>query len=205
MISTILAIDDGDEILGEFFADCLADLKNFENERLDITYITSSRLNEASVSMLIPKDKKFVFLAYSHGSDNELLSSGTNPYVSEKVNITLFKNSFFYTCSCYTGKKLGEILIENECLSYIGYKEKFEVWNYNRRPFVECANFGFKLFVQGESVDLVLQKMKEKYDEQIDDYNNDYFGAAHLLANKNALVALGDINLSASDFIETLG
>lgn len=78
-----------------------------------------------------------------------MLAAGITPYISDTINTTLFKDSLFYTCSCNTGKRLVELLIDNECLSYIGYKENFEIWDYNRKPFVECANYGFKLFVLG--------------------------------------------------------
>ncbi len=193
MISTILAIDERDHILGDFYTECLLDLENFENNRCLIKAIKSNSLNELAISVSIPLEGGFIFLAYSHGSDTELLAGGVTPYISESINTSLFKNSFFYTCSCSTAKRLGHILIENECISYIGYKEKFEIWDYNRVPFVDCANYGYKLFVQGDDVKTIIEKMKEKYDEHIDNYTNDIFGSAHLLANKRALIALGDL------------
>jgi hypothetical protein len=192
MICTIIAIDEQDEVLGDFFSECLQDLENFENDKTTLSTIKSKALNEAGISLSVPADGKFVFLAYSHGSENELLASGAIPYVSDTINTTLFRESFFYTCSCSTGMRLGQSLIENKCSSYIGYKGKFEVWDYNRQPFVECANHGYKLFIQGENIESIIIKMKEKYDEHIANYNNDFFGAVILLANKKALVALGD-------------
>lgn len=193
MINTILAIDDRDDVLGGFYTECLADLESFENDKCSITFIKSNALNDLAISMTVPQNGRFIFLAYSHGSDSELLARGTTPYISETLNITRFKDSFFYTCSCCTGKRLGQLLINNHCISYIGYSEKFELWDFNRPPFVECANYGYKLFVQGNNVESIIDQMKAKYDEHINDYNNDFFGAAHLLANRNALVALGDL------------
>lgn len=199
MISTILAIDERDYVLGNFYTECLTDLENFENDKCAITYIKSNALNDLAISVTVPKGGKFVFLAYSHGSDSELLAGGVTPYISENLNITLFKNSFFYTCSCSTGKRLGQVLIDNECISYIGYREKFEIWDFNRSPFVECANYGYKLFVQGNNVESIIEQMRAKYDEHISNYNNDFFGAAHLLANRNALLALGDLSYSINN------
>lgn len=196
MISTILAVDEQDEVLGGFYAECLADLERFENDKCTIKAVKSNALNDLTISLSVPENGKFVFLAYSHGSDSELLAGGIAPYISVTLNISLFKNSFFYTCSCNTGKRLGQSLIDNECISYIGYKEKFEVWDYNRTPFVECANYGYKLFVHGNNVESIIEQMKAKYDEHIANYTNDFFGAAHLLANRNALLALGDLTYS---------
>ena len=200
MINVILAIDEEDHILGGFYSDCLRDFENFKTTMCTLSYIRSNALNEASVLMTVPGGQRFVFLAYSHGSENELLSGGVTPYISNSINVTAFKGALFYTCSCSTGKKLGYSLIENECTSYIGYKEKFEIWDFNRQPFVECANYGYKLFTQGENIESIIVKMKEKYDEHIDNYTNDFFGAAHLLANKNALLALGSMDFSLKHF-----
>jgi len=203
MVNVILAIDDEDTILGEFYTECLNDLENFENDRCAITSLRSRRLNDLAISVSVPRDSKFVFMAYSHGSDSELLVGGMRPYISETSDLTLFKGSFFYTCSCNTGKRLGHSLINHECISYIGYKEKFEIWDFNRAPFVECANYGYKLFVQGENVQTILEQMKGKYDEKIDNYTNDYFGAVHLLANRNALLGLGDLTYSIDSILNT--
>lgn len=202
MISTILAIDDRDNVLGNFYTECLADLEGFENDKCSIKPIKSNALNDLAISISVPENGKFIFLAYSHGSDSELLAGGVTPYISGTLNITLFKKSFFYTCSCSTGKRLGQLLIDNECFSYIGYKEKFEIWDYNRSPFVECANYGYKLFVQGNNVESIVEQMKAKYDEHISNYNNDFFGSAYLLANRNALLALGDLSHNINNLSE---
>lgn len=201
MINAILAIDEKDDVLGGFYTECLEDLESFITDKCTLKCIKSNSLNEAAISLTLPKEGKVVFLAYSHGSDSELLASGTTPYISETVNTTLFQGAFFYTCSCSTGKKLGHSLIENNCGSYIGYKEKFEVWDFNRTPFVECANHGYKLFIQGNDVKSIIEKMRQKYDEHILNYDNDFFGAAHLLANRNALLALGDLTHSIEKLI----
>ena len=202
MITAILAIDEQDDVLGDFYSDCLRDLQNIENEHVSLSYIKSHSLNEAAISLKVPAAGKFLFLAYSHGSANQLLSKGVNPYISDTINTHLFKQSFFYTCSCSTAIILGQSLIDNECASYIGYKDKFTVWDYNRPPFVECANFGYKLFLQGENIETIIAKMKDKYDEHIDNYNNDFFGSVHLLANRNALSSLGDPTHSINNIKE---
>ncbi len=203
MVNVILAIDNDDATLGEFYTECLNDLENFENDRCAITSLRSNQLNDLAISISVPRDCQFVFMAYSHGSDSELLEGGMRPYISETSDLTLFKGSFFYTCSCNTGKRLGHSLISNECISYIGYKEKFGIWDFNRAPFVECANYGYKLFVQGENVQTILEQMKEKYNEKIDNYNNDIFGSVLLLANRNALLGLGDLTYSINCIMNT--
>lgn len=202
MTEVIIAVDELDDCLGDFFNECLQDLEIIEKEAgCNTKYIKSDQLNDASVSFLVPKDKAFIFLAYSHGSETELLKRATTPYISEILNIDKFKSSFFYTCSCKTGKSLAQTLINNHCHCYIGYNEEFTVWDFNRKPFVECANLGFKLFLQGIESGEIINLMKAKYDEAIDNYENDLMGSAYLLSNKNALTLKGDSTHSLSKMI----
>jgi hypothetical protein len=196
MINTILAVDNEDSGLGSFFTECLQDIESFESEAKSLDIVNSNALNDLTISLKLTNITKFIFLAFSHGSDDSLVVKGSNPYISSTLNIKRFTDSFFYACACDTGKVLGQTLINNGCASFIGYNDKFTVWGYNTRPFVECANYGYKLFLQGHDIGTIITMMKMKYDEHIDNYNNDIFGAADLLSNKNALVAYGNHQLN---------
>lgn len=192
MIQAILAVDNEDSILGNFFTECLQEIENHKSPLIHLDVIKSNALNDLAISLKVESISNFIFVAISHGSEEALLSNGITPYVSSNININKFSNSFFYTCSCFTGKELASKLIENGCSSYIGYDNKFSVWDYHRKPFVECATYGYKLFLSGHNIETIIEMMKTNYDEHIDNYNNDYFGAVMLLDNKKALMALGD-------------
>jgi hypothetical protein len=201
MIDTIIAVDENDNILGDFFYSCYEDLNDcFIANSIVVNLLKSNRLNDLSISLTMENMLNFIFVAYSHGGKSELTANGTSQYISNTINIDKFKNSFFYTCSCYTGKELGVNLIDNGCLGFIGYNNKFTVWDFYRSPFVECANYGLKLFVEGLKIDDLYRKMKDKYTEHIDNYNNDIFGAAMLVANRNALVKIGQ-NICIQDLL----
>ena len=199
MIDIIGFFDNQDETLGLFFNLCYEDLNIFlYDSSLNISYYDSPKINEVAVAIITEPLEKFILLAYSHGGENELVKNGNIPYISTKINIDKFKNTLFYTCSCHTGKVLGEELINNGALSYIGYKDKFEVWGFNMNPYIECANYGMKLFFKNTSTDNIIPLMKSKYNEHIDNYENDIFGAAMLVANRNGLVQKGN-NISIED------
>jgi len=202
MIKTIFAVDNQDSGLGSFFSECLQDILNYDNKSIELEILRSNSLqNDIVTTSKLNDITKFIFLAYSHGNDDALAINIVTPYISSTINADKFKDSFFYTCSCHTGKILGKALVDNGCSSYIGYNDKFTVWGYNTQPFVECANYGFKLFLQGDDVDTVIKKMKDKYDEHFENYNNDLIGAAFLLSNKNALVAHGNGKCNLSNFV----
>ena len=192
MVEVIGLFDNKDENLGLFFNLCYEDLNLFlKDSPLNISYFDSPKISEASVAIITESLDKFILLAYSHGGENELVRNGNIPYVTTKINVDKFKNTLFYTCSCHTAKGLGEELINNGVLSYIGYKDKFEVWGYNMNPYIECANYGMKLFFTSTSTDAIIPLMKSKYNEHIDNYKNDIFGAAMLVSNRNSLIKKG--------------
>ena len=200
MINTFLAFDNEDVDLGKFFTECSEDLiSHFEINEIHYFLLNSPKLNSIIIEATLEKIKTFIFLVYCHGSDTELLARGVNPFINSD-NAFNFSNSFFYTCSCHTGKGLAKTLIENGCLSYIGYNNKFSIWDYNRPPFIDCANFGIKLFLQGSSSEEILKRMLDKYNEHIDNYNHDVFGAAILLSNRRALRHLGS-NIVIGDLV----
>ena len=191
MNDIILAIDEEDTELGSFFKDCGADLINFfEQKQITIDKLVASQINHVYVKVITENLNSFTFLAYSHGSDAQLVSNGTS-YIDED-NADSFENSLFYTCSCDTGKLLGSKLVQKGCLSYIGYKDKFIVWDFNRLPFVECANYAIKQIYLGKGSEEALIMAKSKYNEYIDDYNNDLMGAAMLRSNRDVLIHLGE-------------
>jgi hypothetical protein len=198
MVNSILAFDNEDSDLGVFFTECSEDLvSHFNHVNANLSTLDSSKLNSIIVEATLEDLNTFIFLVYSHGSEIELLANGIVPFVNAE-NANNFSNSFFYTCSCHAGKSLANTLIDKGCLSFIGYNNTFGVWDFNRPPFIECANFGIKLFLKGiASADIVL-RMKEKYSEHIDNYNNDIFGSVILLSNRRALMHVGD-NITIDD------
>lgn len=205
MINTILAVDNEDSGLGSFFSECLQDIEDFQNENKVLTILLSNLLrNDIAISVKLEAIAKFIFLAYSHGNDDSLVVNGSHPYISINVNNNRFTDSLFYACACHTGKILGQSLVDSGCASYIGYQDEFKVWGYNTAPFVECANYGYKLFLEGHDVETIIIMMKSKYDDHINNYNNDYFGAANLLSNRNALIARGNLQLKITDLIPDL-
>lgn len=193
MANIFLAFDENDDNIGSFNQGCKEDYQDFlEGKDHSVTYIDSKVLEPNNIEVTIKDNPPFIFAAYSHGGIDGLYVNGVG-YISTGLNVTLFKNSFFYTVSCLTGTALGSELINNGCRCYFGYKTNFNSWA-GYKAFSECANFGLFKFLDGIDSNTVYDLMIEKYNEHIDDLreNNSSIQASLLLENRRGLVKLGD-------------
>jgi hypothetical protein len=194
MANTILAFDELDKTLGFFFEACKNDLNVFfKTTKVEPVHINSRTLNDLAVISAAEKYPSFVFGGYSHGDKACLATKNPwRPYISIDLNGTHFKNSFFYTFSCSSGEGFGKDVIDKGCLCFIGYKAPIFIWDTYIEPFVNCANYGLKLFFQGHSTTSVLDQMTEYYDKEIDEvYEKDYFVSSILKENRDKLIFHG--------------
>lgn len=197
MLNIILAFDEEDTDIGLFNRGCKEDFivylkenKLFNHKDINIVFISSVDLSYSNIEKILLKYETFIFVAYSHGEIDQLVCN-KEAYVKVGTNTQLFRNTFFYTVSCLTGKFLGERLIDNGCHVFLGYKEFFNLWD-GYKEFSTCANYGFFKFIEGCSVDSAYEATINKYNECIDRlYKKDFFVAAFLEDNKKGLVKFG--------------
>lgn len=209
MINIVIAFDNENVDLGQYFDDCQKDVTDFLDEQAHLvkscTKVPSSRCNVAYIDMAIPQlnSNPFVFVAYTHGIDDGL-RCGAGSFISMD-NCHHFENSFFYSTACLIGKKLAPELISKGCKAFIGFKEESEVFRNvsYRQIFIECDNFAFKMFMTsdasvGESFDAMKNHHTNKIDRLIE-FGEDPIFVGSLIANREALVCLGDKTLRKED------
>jgi len=201
MVNIIIACDEKDATLGFFFAACQKHISDFFNSKAIVaSQLKSDQLNDLAVSLHINDLTNFIFGAYSHGSKDSLLKSGSTEYVSIAKNGTAFNGGFVYTFSCSSGKELGRDLMRHECQCFIGYKNTVAIWSTLLVPFVECANHGLIEFINGIDTAEVMNSMIKKYNTEIDKIvDTDPIIASILLDNRRALIMHGN-NISLASF-----
>ena len=210
MINIVIAFDNQNKALGQYFDDCQKDIVALLEEQKHLVKsffaIPTPQCNVAYIDITIPQlnPNPFIFIAYTHGIDNGLKCSGSS-FVSVD-NCHHFVNSLFYSTACFIGKKLAPELIGKGCKSFIGFKEDSEVFqNASRRQtFIECDNYALKMFMTSDStVGQAFDSMKNYYTNKIDrlvELGEDPLFIGALTANREALVCLGDKNLKKEDF-----
>lgn len=211
MINTVVAYDNNDSILGNYFHSSflyIDDLKNHSNT--SITGIDSSGCLELNINQIIPtfNEQNFVFVGFSHGSDDGKCLTCEDDYISEN-NSSLFKNSFFYSTACHIGKDLGNILSDNGCKCFIGYTTEAKAPNSGAYVdlFIECEAHALKnFFLTTKSIALLFEEMKLFIDIKFLEVAKgpDVIEAMALLDNKNSMVLIckNEIhkNLTSLDF-----
>jgi len=212
MVNVILVFDDydfgTDEIPGldYFFKECAIDIrKNLQADKFKIIEINGEVLNLEKINKSIDEfeDKRFIFIAYSHGSEYALLYSNQEKEYVSNSNISKFSNSFVYTWSCFAGKELGIELIRNNCSVFIGYDKQVIAGTMDTNLFVDAANSGIIKFISGCSIMESYYFMKDKYTQIIDYFDNeknDYVVASFFRKNRDALLFLGE-DISISEFM----
>lgn len=211
MINVFIAFDDQNADLGQYFTDCQNDITALLAEQVHLANscsLVASRLcNVAYIDITIPQINlnPFVFIAYTHGIEDGLRCDGVS-FVSMD-NSHHFINSFFYSTACLIGKQLAPELIRNGCKAFIGFKEESEVFKKAsyKQTFIKCDNFALKMFITSDaSVGQSFDAMKNYYTNKIDHFlelGEDFIFIGNLIANREALVCLGDKTLKKEDFI----
>lgn len=206
MIKTIIAYDDNDFALGDYFIESHGDITSIIGVNALISNISIRGLDcteaQINATLMTLNGSRFIFIALTHGNDNEFVC---NDVFISVANAHHFSNSFFYSTACSTGKGLGKILIANGCHSFIGYEADVEIILDYSNVFYSCENFGIKSFLQNdETVEESYNKMVGNYTIQIDylllGSMDDLIAATYLINNRNCLTMLGNKALTRNDF-----
>jgi hypothetical protein len=209
MINIIIAFDNQNSILGQYFEDCQKDIITLLDEQKHLInfchQIPTPLCNVGYIDITMPilNSKPFIFIAYTHGVDDGLRCNGDS-FISVN-NCQHFINSLFYSTACLIGKKLAPELINQGCKTFIGFKEASEVFENAsyRQIFIECDNFALKMFmISDTSIGESFDAMKNYYTNKIDrlmEFGEDPLYIASLIANREALICIGDKNLKKED------
>jgi hypothetical protein len=209
MINIVIAFDNQNTVLGQYFEDCQTDIRMVLDEQTQLvissTIVPSGSCNEAYLDQVIPQlnSYPFVFIAYTHGIENGLRCNGST-FIS-KHNCIHFKNSLFYSTACLIGRELGPELINKGCRTFVGFNEESVVFDNAtfRDIFLKCDNYALKLFmISDKTIGQSFEAMKQYYTSQIDrlmELGEDPVFIGSLTANREALICIGDMYLKKED------
>lgn len=135
---------------------------------------------------------KFILAAFSHGSQEALISNAETTGYVHSGNSYYFSSSIVYTNCCYSGAKLKDYLINAGCIGYVGYTDAVLLPKNEDDDilFIACENSGLINFLNtSSSLKESVEFMKSKYLEQRNDFlrNKMNVSAAFLFRNMNCL------------------
>ena len=207
MNKILITVDENDTKLGSFFYKCREYAESTLNNdtSIDITTLNSSRLkNSVFINMEIEKLNKnpFILLSFSHGNENELLAED-NCYISTNESLKQFTDSFIYNFACLTGVSLGKKLVKEGAKCFVGHNK--QIYAQQRKnlqdDFTKPVFCFMDSFFKGENISTCIEKTKELYNQEIDEY----YGTSMLLAsalmdNRDSLVCYGSDSCTIHDF-----
>jgi hypothetical protein len=208
MAKIILAFDEANILLGDFFFYCATELKRIfsTNERV-IEFPSGKIENDIGISIQLEKIKgNFIFIALTHGSESELTCDGSLPYISTKANMLILKNSLSFCFSCNTGKLLGKEMVASGGKCFVGHNNTVYASNYIWKELFAKPILCFWInFFNGKTVFSCVKAKKLEYTRLIDEiYGTDIFHATYLLNNRDSLIVYGDGDCCIRDFERSL-
>lgn len=162
---------------------------------------TADELQKAITSF---EGKPCILVAFSHGTDDALLSKDEMERYLHKANAYYCNSSLVYTNSCYSGVVLMQDLIDEKCAGFVGYDDEVRLPENEEDDilFIECENSGLIHFLQTQdSLTQSVEVMKNKYREQYDNFLSKEMNvaAAVLFHNLNSLTFY-DGNITRQNF-----
>lgn len=199
MINTIVAYDDIDGRLGNYFNKSYLHLDELKVQpNISITGISGSNCLENNINVVMPplNQKNFVFVGLSHGAEDGLSLMGVDNYVNVN-NANLFLNSFFYSTACHIGKELGKILLGHGCKCFIGYTDVSEapLNEEHENLFIECELHALRNFyLTTNSIKVLYDEMIAFTDEKFIELasGNDILDAMALVRNRDCMTIVGN-------------
>jgi hypothetical protein len=207
MVKIILAVDEADTSLGDFFSYCADKLKQIFLDNAIVTEFTSDKIkNDILINILVEQIKdNFIFIALTHGSDSDLSCDGSLPYIATKANVSILKNSLSFCFSCDAGKLLGKEIVACGGKCFIGHNDTVYASKYVWKELFSRPIICFwERFILGETVFSCINAKKLEYTRLIDEiYETDFFHAAYLRNNRDSLVIYGNRDYCIKNFDKT--
>ena len=208
MIKIVVAYDDNDSALGDYFEESYNNLLQTiqaANET-PTTILRGLECNEANVNNAVNplKVNPFLFVGLSHGDDGNCLLTENDTYVSPN-NAVNFTNSFFYTTGCNSGLDLRQNLLQHGCKVFVGYTDNSKAplnEDYNSM-FIDCELYALKQFLSSNNtMDELFDEMLSYTQTQIDWLfaNDEIVEAMDLQSNLDCIKIFGDGSLRRQDF-----
>lgn len=206
MIDLLIAYDDNDLVLGDYFETSHNQIAGAGIENTTITSLRGLDCTEVNITDAINtfNGKSFVFVGLTHGDeDGETLLTDNDVFVSEQ-NAPCFKHSFFYSTACHIGRELKTHLLNGQCNCFIGYTDaSYASYDEFHDVYIDCENYSInEFFKTDKTIEQTYTEMKEYFLQKIEHYMTagEILFAMELERNMVCLIIEGNRSLTRNDF-----
>ena len=212
MIKVLVAYDNEDERLGNYFDSCKLDvcatISSEESSEIDfeLIEIASRQCNRAFLDLLPKQVKKnpFLLIVYAHGNEEAIRVNGTS-FIRIGEDNEMFKDTVIYSTACLTGKLLGKELVGNGCKAFIGYDGQIVAFKDTRQDIsIKCDNLGITMFLTSDiTISEAFDQMKKYYTQESQKLLsfNDILASGLLINARESLVFHGNPDITRNDLV----
>lgn len=207
MIKIVLAYDDNDSTLADYFEESYNNLiRSIQSANVKPTAVLRGlECTEANINaVVIPiNENPFLFVGLSHGDESGCCLLTDNDVFISESNALSFSNSFFYTTACNVASILGQKLIANNCLCFIGCQwSSLATFDEFYDVYIDCENYAIREFLNTtKTIQQTFEEMLIYFDGMIDKFTNEgeVLFAMELQNNKDCMKLIGNGSLSMLD------
>lgn len=207
-VNSIILADEADERLGELFADLKnatdLELNKFgkDNHVICQTCMLGSECDKRTVAEPFSKvnQSPFFFFVYAHGREDAIMVDGEN-VISATDNYYILSNAVIYALSCHNGGNLADVLLNNQILLFVGYKDNANCpYGMDDRTLEIGLSF-ITAFLQGKTARESFEKLYSEYTKAVRDENLDPFQRAAYQESRDALVIKGNEDIHIDNLL----
>ena len=151
-------------------------IKFAEDKGLKTTILENEKLNDEVYNRLIKNKPKLVFFN-GHGDNSSWYNTNNKAFLNLKSADAL-KGTITFSRACDCLKKLGPKAVKENCLAFIGYKNKFLIAREHgqtcrplkdpvAKPILQCSNIIMKELIKGKNVKDALNSSNQLANKKI--------------------------------------
>mgnify|MGYP003301566037 CR=1 FL=1 len=173
-----------------------------DNVELNNSIYMSNFISKYDISekMSVVNNDSFMCFWYGHGKEG-CFRMDNEDIITEVDNSYIFSNALIYTFSCYNGKDLADVLLENGAKVFVGYIGPANCPYFCDEITNEIVMSFIVSFLEGKTINEAKEDLKDAYEQAIFNEDLDPIHRALYQETRDNLVVKGDGNLCIDDIM----
>lgn len=209
-LNSVVLADDVAENIGELCVmlknTTIQLLEEFERTRDDVMVYNSAYCHDTvnrqnlSEKLALVNSKNFLCCWFGHGTDESFSMNGEK-VITTTENHYIFSNAVIYTFSCLNGRKLANVLIDNNAKAFVGYNGNANCPYGLDDVTCNIAISFVTSFLSGKTISISVDDLRAAYEDAIFNDELEPFQRSKFQENRDGIVIKGDGTLTINNLL----